>query len=81
MMRIYLRFAILLVCGSILPAPAATYYVSTAGNDSGDGSASAPWHTIQHAADALKPGDTAIIRGGAYRETITLRTSGTPQSR
>jgi parallel beta-helix repeat protein len=81
MMRIHLLFGILLVCGLISPVPAATYYVSTAGNDSADGSTSAPWHTIQHAADALKPGDTAIIRGGAYRETITLRTSGTPQSR
>lgn len=53
------------------------YYVSTTGNDTaGTGTLSNPWKTIQKAADTMKAGDTCIIRGGTYRETVTLRTSG-----
>lgn len=32
---------------------------------------------IVKAADTMKAGDTCIIRGGTYRETVTLNTSGT----
>lgn len=54
------------------------YYVSTTGNDiTGTGTLSNPWKTIQKAADTMKAGDTCIIRGGTYRETVTLHTSGT----
>lgn len=54
------------------------YYVSTTGNDiTGTGTLSNPWKTIQKAADTMTAGDTCIIRGGTYQETVTLRTSGT----
>lgn len=54
------------------------YYVSTKGSDiTGTGTLSNPWKTIQKAADTMKAGDTCIIRGGTYQETVTLRTSGT----
>ncbi|MGR6761295.1 right-handed parallel beta-helix repeat-containing protein [Paenibacillus sp. T2-29] len=54
------------------------YYVSTTGNDiTGTGTLSNPWKTIQKAADTMTAGDTCIIRGGTYRETVTLHTSGT----
>lgn len=57
---------------------AAVYYVSETGNDvTGNGTLSKPWKTIQKAADTMKAGDTCIIRGGTYRETVTLNTSGT----
>lgn len=57
---------------------AAVYYVSATGNDvTGNGTLSSPWKTIQKAADTMKAGDTCIIRGGTYRETVTLNTSGT----
>ncbi len=45
---------------------AATYYVSPTGNDASVGSSSAPWRTLQHAADAVGAGDTVMIRNGAY---------------
>lgn len=57
---------------------ASVYYVSTTGNDiTGTGTQSKPWKTIQKAADTMTAGDTCIIRGGTYRETVTLKTSGT----
>ncbi|BCJ94211.1 sugar hydrolase [Anaerocolumna cellulosilytica] len=57
---------------------AANYYVSTSGNDTtGTGTISNPWRTIQKAADTMVAGDTCIIRGGTYRETVTLLKSGT----
>ena len=44
-------------------ALAATYYVSTTGNDSGDGSLLNPWRTIRRGVAQLSPGDTLLIRG------------------
>ena len=45
---------------------AAIYYISTSGNDTSPGSSSAPWRTLQHAADTVSAGDTVMIRSGAY---------------
>lgn len=60
---------------------AASYYVSPAGNDYSAGSLAAPWRTIQKAANVLKPGDTAFIRGGIYREWVQINVSGTLTAR
>ncbi len=57
-------------------AAATTYYVATNGNDSATGSLNQPWHTIQKAANTLTPGDTALVRGGIYSETININVSG-----
>jgi parallel beta-helix repeat protein len=58
-------------------AYADTYYVSPSGNDTAAGSETAPWRTIQHGADALKPGDTLTVEVGVYREHIELKHGGT----
>src|SRR3954449_2628099 len=42
------------------------YYVSPGGNDSAAGSAAAPFKTLQHGSDVLKPGDTLIVGAGTY---------------
>jgi hypothetical protein len=52
-----------LVCST---AHAGTWHVSPAGDDAATGSASAPWKTIQHAADRVQPGDTVVIHAGTY---------------
>lgn len=52
------------------------YYVSTSGNDSNAGTLTAPWKTIQKAADVLTAGDTVYVRGGTYRELVTIKASG-----
>ncbi|MBN2309246.1 MAG: right-handed parallel beta-helix repeat-containing protein [Candidatus Hydrogenedentes bacterium] len=57
-------------------AMAAEYYVATDGDDTNSGSEEAPFATIQHAADAMGPGDTCIVRAGTYRESVRVSTSG-----
>ncbi|MZQ82620.1 DUF1565 domain-containing protein [Paenibacillus sp. 5J-6] len=52
------------------------YYVSTSGNDSNAGTLAAPWKTIQRAADVVTAGDTVYVRGGTYRELVTIKSSG-----
>lgn len=52
------------------------YYVSTQGNDSNPGTQSAPWKTVQKAANCVKQGDTVYIRGGVYNEKVILQSSG-----
>jgi parallel beta-helix repeat protein len=45
---------------------AATYYVSPQGSDSHPGSLAQPWATLQHAVDAIAPGDTIQVQAGTY---------------
>ena len=59
------------------PALAADYYVSPSGSDSSPGTLSQPFLTIQKAASVMAAGDTAFIRAGIYRETVTPANSGT----
>ena len=54
----------------------ASYYVSPAGSDGSAGTADQPFATIQFAVDHLSPGDVLYVRGGNYRETVTVRQSG-----
>ncbi len=64
-----------------LPSRSGTvYYVSTAGNDNNAGTLSAPWRTIQKAANTVKAGDTVQVRAGTYNEIITMKTSGNATS-
>jgi len=59
-------------------ATSTTYYVSTTGSDSNNGtSLSTPFKTIQQAASVMVAGDICYIRGGTYRETVTPVHSGT----
>jgi chitodextrinase len=48
---------------------AATYYVSPLGSDSSSGTSSAPFKTIQKAANIVNPGDTVIVKDGVYTDT------------
>jgi parallel beta-helix repeat protein len=61
-------------------ARATTYYVSPSGADTAAGSQSAPWRTLQHAADQLQPGDSVQIGAGLYRESVRLPRGGTAQA-
>src|SRR5579859_1304233 len=57
-----------------------TYYVSTSGSDTNAGTLSAPWRTIQHAANTVAAGDTVQVRAGTYNEIVTMKTSGNATS-
>lgn len=51
----------------VLPAVAATYYVSPSGSDSASGTApTSAWKTFPKAVSALRPGDTLILLDGTY---------------
>lgn len=52
------------------------YYVSKDGSDSGDGSETSPYLTIQKAASVMQAGDTCLIGSGIYRETVTPANEG-----
>lgn len=56
-----------------------TYYVSkeSGASDNNDGSENAPFATISKAAAVAAEGDTVIIGGGEYRETIKPQNDGT----
>lgn len=53
-----------------------SFYVSTKGNDSNPGTETAPWRSIQHAADTARAGSTVNVRGGIYEEIVNINVSG-----
>ena len=55
-----------------------SFYVSTTGADSNPGTERAPWRTLQHAADTVRPGSTVNVRGGVYEELVSINASGNP---
>lgn len=52
------------------------YYVATDGSDSNAGTSSAPWKTLQHAADTAPAGSTVYVRGGVYNQKLKITRSG-----
>ena len=52
------------------------FYVSTTGNDSNPGTQTAPWRTVQHAADTARAGSTVSVHGGVYEELVSINVSG-----
>ncbi|MBP3962605.1 fibronectin type III domain-containing protein [Paenibacillus lignilyticus] len=64
------------VTGPQIANAATSYYVATTGSDTNSGTQASPFKTIQKAASIAVAGDTVIIRGGTYRETITPANSG-----
>lgn len=76
------RFAI---AGALLllaaTARAATYHVSTRGNDTNPGTSAAPFRTIQHAADIAQPGDVVMVHAGIYRERVSPARGGTSDAK
>lgn len=63
------------VCGAFGQANS-SFYVSTTGDDSNLGTQTAPWRTVQHAADTVRAGSTVNLRGGIYKELVTIKASG-----
>lgn len=57
---------------------AAEYHVATNGVDRARGTSDQPFRSIQQAADRLQPGDTCVLHGGVYRESVRPANSGLP---
>ena len=62
-------------------APGKIYYVAPDGMDSNTGTIWFPFRTIQHCLDVVQSGDTCLIRGGTYYESLVLRRSGSVTAR
>ena len=62
---------------AVAPLHAATFYVSTTGNDANGGTSSAPWRTLGKANVTLRAGDTVLVMPGTYAERIDPAYSGT----
>jgi len=54
----------------------ADFYVDAKVLKGGDGSAKAPFATIQAAADVAQAGDTVFIKPGTYAEAVKPKNSG-----
>lgn len=63
---------LILLATFVLPtlSYAATYYVSTNGNDGNAGSQAGPFRTIKFSLGRLVAGDRLLIRGGTYSEVL-----------
>ncbi len=58
---------------------AKTYYVAPQGRDDNSGlTPDQPLRTIQQAANLVNVGDSVIVAGGTYRETVRIRATGSP---
>lgn len=62
---------------SLFAQSGSTFYVSKSGSNSNSGSYTAPWLTIQHAANSVTAGATVYVEAGVYNESVTFPASGT----
>ena len=58
-------------------AAARTFYVGPNGSDANDGSADAPFKSIQKAIDLAQPGDIVSLASGIYMQDVLSRRAGT----
>jgi Right handed beta helix region len=73
----FLSLVVLFLCVSgALGQSNSSFYVSTTGADSNPGTQTAPWRTVQHAADTVPAGSTVNVRGGVYEELVSIKASG-----
>ena len=73
----FFPLVMLFVCVSgAFGQPNSFFYVSTTGDDSNPGTRTAPWRTVQHAADIVRAGSTVNVRGGVYEELVNIKASG-----
>jgi hypothetical protein len=61
---------------------AGNWYVATDGSDTGSGTVSDPFHSIEKAVSIVQEGEIIFVRGGTYNlvNTISITKSGTVAS-
>jgi hypothetical protein len=60
--------------------PLAVVYVNGNASAGGNGSATAPFRTIQEGVNHAKPGTQVLVADGIYREAVTFPVSGSPNN-
>jgi hypothetical protein len=73
----YLLFVLAFFTSNLFAQSGATFYVAKNGNDGNSGSYTAPWLTIQHAANTTTAGATVYVETGVYNESVNFPNSGT----
>lgn len=68
---------IALTSTSLVAQPGSSFYVSKSGSNNNSGSFTAPWLTIQHAANSVTAGATVYVEAGVYNESVNFPASGT----
>jgi beta-mannanase len=63
-------------CQAVASSPV-VYHVQVDGSDCNPGTAGSPFRTIGYAAELMNPGDSCIVGGGEYHETVVPARSGT----
>jgi hypothetical protein len=58
-----------------------TFHVATTGDDAAAGTESAPFRTVNHAAQLALPGDTVLVHEGVYREWVKPANGGLTDTR
>src|SRR6267378_2041410 len=72
-----LLFSLSIVAATVPIPESRTYFVDASnGNDFNPGTSSAPWKTIQKAADTIAAGSVAHVRTGTYNERVIVTRSG-----
>lgn len=79
MARIFL--AVFTILSLSIAARATNFYVAATGNNANPGTATAPFRTIQRAADMAQPGDVITVRAGVYRERVSPPRGGTSDAK
>jgi hypothetical protein len=74
--KFLILFTLLTCVTGAFAQPNSSFYVATNGNDSNPGTETAPWRSIQHAADTVRAGSTVNVRGGIYEELVSINASG-----
>ena len=77
--RLFSKNLIFILASSLITVSgfATDLYVSTSGSDSNTGSLTAPFRTIQHAANLAKAGTVVHVAPGRYLENVNAKASGT----
>jgi hypothetical protein len=74
----HIVFLVALLLAPLAALQATEFVVSTAGNDAHPGTSDQPFRTIGKASRVMRPGDSCLIHGGTYRETL-VPPNGTAQ--
>ncbi len=63
--------------GASASANGCSRVAATSGSDRARGTAAHPFRSVQRLLDGLRPGQTGCVRGGTYRESVTVGHGGT----
>jgi parallel beta-helix repeat protein len=67
--------------GATASARGCSYVAASSGSDGARGTVARPFRSVQRLLNRLRPGQTGCVRGGTYRESVTVGRGGTSGTR